>query len=248
MKKKPSSQETNIIINEVQAKNPYIKDFFFNYKLQSKLNCDFQISNKYNCYFLSLKYHEAFPTYIEGRISSNKEEGLIKILFCIYDLPTQENNKSKIYNTNDFNLALCENFEKSNNIFYNDGGTKQTSNSKIEKLLIDLNFICLNLNTLFIICYKGYDLAQYIYSLSLLDKNEGNLDNRLKNVTFEEDLIESICMIDKLNKNDATNLLTSFHNIRSISTASSQLISLIPGITDKKKKRIVEFFNYEFKK
>jgi hypothetical protein len=248
--KNKQTQETNIIINEIQTKNPYSKDFFFNYKVQKDLICDFCIANKYHCYFLSLKYHEAYPTYIDNRIISNKTLDIIKILFCIYDLPTASNTKSDMLSQNAFNVSLCLNdVSLSGNIFTDDGSlSKGNNNTKIEKLMIDLNFICLSSNVLLVICYKGYDLAQYIYSLSLMDKTEGPSAVDKRGITFEEDLIESICMIDKINKNDATNLLTSFHNIRSISTASSQLISLIPGITEKKKNSINEFFTHEFKK
>jgi hypothetical protein len=233
---------SNIIVNEYQLKNPYVKEFTFDYKTQSNLNCDFKIADKFNCYFLSLKYHEAYPSYIETRISQNKEDK-IKILFCLYDL--QQKTDKPVLNSQEFNFNLSlvlDNFTE--NTFALNEGIEIIKSEKIEKIFTDLNFICLNLNILLVICYNGYDLSQYVYSLSQIDKVENT--QGVKILPFEEQLTESLCMIYNINKTDAANLLTSFQNLKSIAHASSQIISLIPGFTDKKKKSISDFFDYEF--
>jgi hypothetical protein len=232
---------SNILINDFQLKNPYVKEFTFEYKAQSNLNCDFKIADKFNCYFLSMKYHEAYPSYIESRIIQNKEEK-IKILFCMFDIQQQAEVGSIMDNHEfNFNLSLVlDNFNE--NTFTINENVNIIKSDKIEKIFTDLNFICLNLNVLLVICYNGYDLSQYVYSLSQIDK----VDNVGKALTFEEQVSESLSMINNINKTDSANLMTSFQNLKSVANASYQLLSLIPGFTEKKKKSIQDFFNYEF--
>jgi hypothetical protein len=232
-------KNSNIIINEYQLKNPLVREFTFEYKTQNNLNCDFKIADKFNCYFLSLKYHEAYPLYIESRITQNKEDK-IKILFCMYDLQID----APVLNTQEFNFNLSlvlDNFTE-NTFTINEGG-EVIKSDKIEKIFTDLNFICLHLNVLLVICYNGFDLSQYVYSLSQIDKVEYMPG---KTLTFEEQITESLCMINNINKTDSANLLKSFQNLKSIANASPQLISLIPGFTENKKKSILDFFNYDF--
>jgi hypothetical protein len=242
MKKKFTHQKnSNILINEYQLKNPHVKEFNFEYKAQRDLNCDFKISDKFNCYFLSLKYHEAYPTYIESRITQSKEDK-IKILFCMYDI--QNHVETPLAENQDFNFNLSlvlDNY--SQNTFSINESPSAIKSDKIEKIFTDLNFICLNLNVLLIICYTGFDLSQYIFSLSQIDK----VDNTgTKPLTFEEQVTESLTMINNINKTDSAHLINSFQNLKSIANASGQLLSLVPGFTDKKKKSIQDFFNYDF--
>lgn len=248
--------DSNIIINDYQLKNPFVREFTFEYKTQNGLNCDFKVSDKFNCYFLSLKYHQAFPSYIETRISQNKEKDLLKILFCIYDLQEVINgidniNLSKNQDLN-FNLSLVlDDSDISQNTFKTTHtGTIPIMDSKrseiIEKILTDLNFICLNLDTLLVICYNGYDLGQYIYSLSQIDKVDNKVTGPVRQIPIEDKLAETVCMIDNINKTDAANLFTNFNNLRSIANANNNILSLIPSFTDRKKKSISDTFNYDF--
>jgi hypothetical protein len=242
MKKNFAQNNSNIVINEYQLKNPFVKEFTFDYKTQSNLNCDFKIADRFNCYFLSLKYHEAYPSYIESRMVQNKEDK-IKILFVIYDLK-EEQSEALISNPEyNFNLSLVLDNYTDNTFMLNEDSSAIKSD-KIEKMMTDLNFICLNLNALFVICYNGFDLSQYVYSLSQIDKVNNTSTGKV--LTFEEQISEALCMINNINKTDSANLINSFQNIKSIANANYQLISLVPGFTDKKKKSTSDFFNYDF--
>ena len=118
-------------------------------------------------------------------------------------------------------------------------------NSKLESVLQDLNSICLNFNTAFILCYSGYDMANYIYSLSQ-NENSSYMEDKLKSLSMSEDILEALCMIEKINKTDATNLLNNFIDIKSVLTSSSRLLSLVPGMNENKIKSIEDFLSYDF--
>lgn len=267
---KNKKNDFNIVVNTIQLKNPIIKEFFFGYNSDPTIPCDFKIADKYFCFFLSMKYHQAYPTYIENKLSQftlqNIATDCIKFLFCVYDLTqakdsTNENKKTKIrsYLENFRNKSDIGEDSLGENIFsdlmnYTDDKNSNnsnhfstSSNNNVEKLLTDLNFICLNNHTTFILCYSGYDLSQYLYSLSQMHNNDYGQD-KLKFVSLEDDLIDVISIAPNVNKTDAQNLLSNFQDIRSIVNSSSQLKSLVPGISSKKIKSIEEFFNFEFSK
>lgn len=252
--KNKNLNQNNIFIHQFQINNPLIKDFFFNYKVENNLECDFKIADKYFCYFLSLKYHETFPTYIDARINSNvgTNKGNYKYLFCMFDINTND-YETTLKNLEEditikMNLDIIYDEMDNDNIFDNlDLGNKKnkTTVNRVEALLTDINFICINANTTLVLCYSGYDLAQYIYSLSQMQNNEYGVD-RMKTINQEEELIETLCTIDKLNKNDATNLLKTFQDVKTVLNSNSNLLSLAPGMTQKKIKAIDDFLKFEF--
>jgi ERCC4-type nuclease len=269
---KNKKNEYNIIVNTIQLKNPIIREFFFGYNSDPTIPCDFKIADKYFCFFLSMKYHQAFPTYIENKLSqfilqnTENDSNCIKFLFCVYDLTegkdsTKEIKKTKIRNflenfrtnsdmsedslsENIFSDLIDQTEDKNSN---NSNHISSASNNNVEKLLTDLNFICLNNKTTFILCYSGYDLSQYLYSLSQMHNNDYGQD-KIKSISLEDDLIDVISIAPNINKTDAQNLVSNFQNIKSIVNSSSQLISLVPGMSSKKIKSIEEFFNFEFSK
>jgi hypothetical protein len=269
---KNNKNEFNIVVNTIQLKNPIIKEFFFGYNSDPTIPCDFKIAEKYFCFFLSMKYHQAYPTYIENKLmqsalhNSISDANCLKFLFCVYDLTEGKDSthekKPKFPKYFDYchdGETDSENNSLNNNLFHdlidcsdNKGSKDSSSDSScipttIEKLLTDLNFICLNNKTTFILCYSGYDLAQYLYSLSQMHNNDYGLD-KIKSISLEDDLIDTISIIHKINKTDAQNLLSNFQDIKSIVNSSSQLLSLVPGMNNKKIKSIEEFFNFEFSK
>lgn len=273
-KNKQVKKELNITVSNIQLKNPVLKDFFFGYNLETDkektLLYDFKVCDNHFCFFLSMKYHEAYPSYIEEKLTAfqNKMNDststkVFKYLFCMVDISvsgdiTNSSNNSKLENLRsnkllNMNLDIVSHQLETNKLFSQKNNTKTSHNhtpnlpseDKFEKLLSDLNFICINQNTALILCYSGYDIAQYIFSLSRLDTIDFG-EEKIKTINFEENLIETLCTIEKINKNDATNLLSNFQDLKSICTASNQLLSLVPGINAKKIKSMEEFLKYEF--
>jgi hypothetical protein len=248
------NKKSNITINSIQLKNPIIKDFFFAYNQDSTLICDFEVSEKFACFFLSMKYHEIYPTYIEERLtkfehSTHKRDQ--KFLFCLVDINDKNSDINSIQNLaqnkmlqTNLNIILHD-FTNLNLIDYREELVVDKEASKIEKILTDLNMICLARNSGLVLCYSGYDIAQFIYSLSQ-SENSSFVEDKIKSMNLEEDIIESLCMIEKINKTDAGNLIKYFKDIRTVLTSSSQLLSLVKGMNNNKIKSIEEFIQYDF--
>ena len=62
----------------------------------------------------------------------------------------------------------------------------------------------------------------------------------------DENLVDSLCSIDKINKNDATNLLKYFRDLRSISFANKNLLQLVPKMNTNKLSSLEGFLNFSF--
>jgi hypothetical protein len=254
-KNKNNLKKSNITIHSIQLKNPIVKEFFFAYNQDSTLMCDFEVSEKFACFFLSMKYHEIYPTYIEERltkfdISSQKRD--IKFLFCLLDINDNKSDPSNYQSLikskslqNNLNIILHD-FSHLNLIDNHEDKPEDKEVSRIEKILTDLNMICLTRNSGLILCYSGYDIAQFIYSLSQ-SENSSYVEDKIKSMNIEEDVIEALCMIEKINKTDAGNLIKYFKDIRTILTSSSQLLSLVNGMNVNKIKSIEDFVQYDFK-
>lgn len=255
-------KKSNIFVNQIQSKNPIIKDFFFYYTLDTQIKCDFKVADKFNCFFLSLKYHELYPSYIEEKLNTYNQnfndDNSIKYLLCLVDLKFSEESDSthqiqnfKITDLNfkisnkDYNFNI---FEETEDILIDNCNLNEikTQNEKLERLLTDLNFICINKNIVFILCYSGYDIAQFIYSLSQMD-NISFIEDKMKINNLEENILEILGYIDTFNKNDASSLISNFQDIKSIFNSNYQILSLIPGMTNKKIKSLEDFLKYDFK-
>lgn len=252
---KKIANQCKIIVNHSQSNNPLIKSFFFKYSFSQNIKSDFQLNDTINCYFLSVRYHQQYPTYISSRLQLDPLKSTPRYLLCYYDInPTtlHQNDKSLSKNFQIIVNLLNEN-NNEDNVFEICNNIKERNEdlySPIENMLIDINLMCIEQGVNFILCFSNGEVAQYIYSLSLMNSN---LTNNLtkKNLMYDinnDDIINSLCYIDGINKNDASNLLTYFKDIKSICGANDCLLSLVPKMNQSKINQLKMFFNYEFKK
>lgn len=252
---KKTESQSKIIVNHSQSNNPLIKSFFFKYSFSQNIKSDFQLNNCINCYFLSLRYHQQYPTYISSRLQLDPLKSTSRYLLCYYDInPTSLHQNDKFLTKNFKIIAnlLNENTNE-DNIFEISNKTKERNEdlySPIENMLIDINLMCIDQGVNFILCFSNGEVAQYLYSLSLMGSNLTNnltKKNLIHNIN-NDDIINSLCYIDGINKNDASNLLTYFKDIKSICGANDSLLSLVPKMNQVKINQLKMFFNYEIKK
>lgn len=256
-KQKPKKPKSNITIHTNQSNNSIIKEFFFIYQYSNDIPCHFQIDSKYYCYYLSLKFHETNPMYISSALKNTSEKTKLKprFLFLLFDYVSSIEEKSSIdaaisspifqinanlFNTNNQSELLFSNHKDNESL-------SLLNDSKIEKMLLDINIICIKMNVCFILCFSGKDVAQYIYLLSMLDNDNYNTRKKAMNVvTTNDELIEAICYIDLIKKKNANNILMNFKDITGIGLANKSSLSSITKINNDKANSIFEFFNYEF--
>ena len=234
-----------IFINENQRNNPIVKDFLFNFSYKNDLKCDFKPKDNIECFYLSLKYHLIYPQYISNKfknLSKNDFLGITRYLICFFDI--KENNDLKEKEDKIYEILNNEN----NNIFIPEKkGNNSESISKIEKELININMICEEYNILLLLSFSSKEIGQYIHSLSLIGEENKKYKSKIKNDNQSDDLIETLCCIDTINKNDAQKLFNEYKSIYQIFSNINSKNEEINNLIDNKKiNAIKEFLNFDF--
>ena len=237
---------SQIFINENQRNNPIVKDFKFNFSYKNDLKCDFKPKENIECIYLSLKYHLIYPQYISNKfknLSKNDFLGITRYLICFFDI--KENNDLK-----EKEDKISEILKKENNNFFIPDKTKENKNEsigKIEHELININILCEEYNILLLLTFSSKEIGQYIHSLSLIGEENKNYKSKIKNENQCDDLIETICCIDTINKNDANKLFNEYKSISNIfSNINSNDENIKTLIDNKKINAIIEFLNFDF--
>ena len=235
-----------IFINENQRNNPIVKDFKFNFSYKNDLKCDFKPKENIECIYLSLKYHLIYPQYISNKfknLSKNDFLGITRYLICFFDI--KENNDLK-----EKEDKISEILKKENNNFFIPDKTKENKNEsigKIEQELININILCEEYNILLLLTFSSKEIGQYIHSLSLIGEENKNYKSKIKNENQCDDLIETICCIDTINKNDANKLFNEYKSISNIfSNINSNDENIKTLIDNKKINAIIEFLYFDF--
>ena len=234
-----------IFINENQRNNPIVKDFLFNFSYKNDLKCDFKPKDNIECFYLSLKYHLIYPQYISNKfknLSKNDFLGITRYLICFFDI--KENNDLKEKEDKIYEILNNEN----NNIFIPEKKENNSESiSKIEKELININMICEEYNILLLLSFSSKEIGQYIHSLSLIGEENKNYKYKIKNDNQSDDLIETLCCIDTINKNDAQKLFNEYKSIYQIFSNINSKNEEINNLIDNKKiNAIKEFLNFDF--
>ena len=236
---------SQIFINENQRNNPIVKDFKFNFSYKNDLKCDFKPKENIECIYLSLKYHLIYPQYISNKfknLSKNDFLGITRYLICFFDI--KENNDLKEKEDKIYEILNNEN----NNIFIPEKKENNSESiSKIEKELININMICEEYNILLLLSFSSKEIGQYIHSLSLIGEENKKYKSKIKNDNQSDDLIETLCCIDTINKNDAQKLFNEYKSIYQIFSNINSKNEEINNLIDNKKiNAIKEFLNFDF--
>ena len=176
-------------------------------------------------------------------LSKNDFLGITRYLICFFDI--KENNDLK--EKEDKILEILNN--EKNNIFIPKKTKENNSESigKIEKELININMLCEENNILLLLSFSSKEIGQYIHSLSLIGEENKNYKSKIKNEIQPDDLIETLCCIDTINKNDAQKLFNEYKNINQIFTNINSKNEEINQLIDNKKiNAIKEFLNFDF--
>ena len=276
-KNNPKPKINNILINKKKFGpegyfNSLTKKFFFQYSLVPEENilCDFKINDSIKCFFTTLKTYQ-------------KDDQGLKYLEEIKDKLQKDytlENNDKIYllfylDTKDdyikySNKEILENLKymipniNTNNIEQKEDNNLDELNYNKEKLeknekdLLDINEFCVLNNIKLILSTNFEECVQCIYQLTTLKINIKSLQNPKENIINNDTVIDILCKIESINKNDAVILLNYYKSIKNIciATENNELcaeLNILPlshfsEIDDKKKKNIYDVFHFPFKK
>ena len=275
-KKNKNEQKTNNILVNKKKFGPegyfgnLTKKFFFQYSLVSEesILCDIKINNSIKCFFTTLKtyqkeinskYFEEIKQKLINDYSSSQNNNKIYLLLYldIKDDYIKFSSKEIIEN---LQFMTQKEKEKENYINKNDSQKEDIEKKleKNEKDIIDINEFCILNNIKLIISTNFEECVQCIYQLTTLKINIKSLQNPKDNIINNDTVIDVLCKIDGINKNDAVILLNYYKSIKNIciATENNELcaeLNILPlshfsEIDDKKKKNIYDVFHFPFKK
>ena len=276
-KKNQKAQINNILINKKKFGpegyfNSLTKKFFFQYSLVPEENilCDFKINNSIKCFFTTLKTfqkEEQGSKYLEEIVDKIQKdyttENNDKIYLLLY-LDTKEDytkySNKKILENIQFMVPNISNqeIEQINEIINEDNDSLNTKLEKNEKDLLDINEFCVLNNIKLILSTNFEECVQCIYQLTTLKINIKSLQNPKDNIINNDTVIDILCKIDTINKNDATVLLNYYKSIKNIciATENNELckeLNILPlehfnEIDERKKKALYDVFHFNLKK
>lgn len=113
-------------------------------------------------------------------------------------------------------------------------------------ILLFLNKLCCINNLTLILAWTEEEAARYLETFKAFEGKDASLIQKKKDMTFSEQVADTLGCIRSVNKTDAVTLLSQFGNIKNIMTASLEDIRQCPGIGEKKAKRLFDAFHKPF--
>ena len=243
--------QSTILVNKSQSSNPFLKSFFFPYTFSSSITADFQLNTNIDVYFLSFRYHKQYPSYISTRFLQLNPSSTNYLLF-LYDIPTDITTDPSLQMSINTNMHLLTADSTDDNLFtmlHMDNNEQQqhnTSYDDIERIITDINILCIDKHVTLIIGFTHNELAQDIHAISIVTNSNNNNKVKRKHKQHDignDDVISTLTCIDNINKTDANNLLLNFKDIVTLSKANESTLSLLPKLSDNKVKMVYSFFN-----
>ena len=278
-RKKKNNQKpqiNNILINKKKFGpegyfNSLTKKFFFQYSLVPEENilCDFKINNSIKCFFTTLKtyqkeeqglkyFEEIKDNLHKDFTNENNEKVYLLIYLDTKDEYIQYSSKEIIENLKYMvpNTNINQTNEQSTII--NNLNIINEKLEKNEKDLLDINEFCVLNNIKLILSTNFEECVQCIYQLTTLKINIKSLQNPKDNIINNDTIVDILCKIETINKNDAIALLSYYKTIKNICIASEnndlcKELNILPlehfsEIDERKKKAIYDVFHYNLKK
>ena len=113
-------------------------------------------------------------------------------------------------------------------------------------ILLFLNKLCCVNNMTLILAWSEQEVARYLETFKAFEAKDASTIQKKKQVTFEEQIADTLGCIRSVNKTDAATLTSQFGNLKHVMTASVEDIRLCPGIGEKKARRLYEAFHKPF--
>ena len=273
-KNNKKKQVNHILINKKKFGpegyfNSLVKKFFFEFSLVPEENilCDFKINNSIKCFFTTLKtyqkeyqgskYFEEIKDKIQKDYTAENND---KIYLLLY-LDTKDDYMKYASKEIQHNLKYMVPNINNNPLEQKDETIEDVNNEKLEKNekdLLDINEFCVLNNIKLIMGTNFEECAQCIYQLTTLKIIINSLQNPRESIINNDTVIDILCKIESINKNDATALLSYYKSIKNICIATEnndlcKELNILPlelfnEIDDKKKKAIYDVFHFNLKK
>ena len=243
--------QSTILVNKSQSSHPFLTTFFFPYTFSSSITADFQLNTNIDVYFLSFRYHKQYPSYISTRFLQLNPSSTNYLLF-LYDIPTDITTDPSLQMSINTNMHLLTADSTDDNLFtmlHMDNNEQQQHNTPyddIERIITDINILCIDKHVTLIIGFTHNELAQDIHAISIVTNSNNNNKVKRKHKQHDignDDVISTLTCIDNINKTDANNLLLNFKDIVTLSKANESTLSLLPKLSDNKVKMVYSFFN-----
>ena len=113
-------------------------------------------------------------------------------------------------------------------------------------ILLFLNKLCCVNNMTLVLAWSEQETARYLETFKAFEAKDAATIQKKKEVTFKEQIADTLGCIRSVNKTDSATLYTQFGNLRKVMTAGMDDIRLCPGVGEKKARRMYEAFHKPF--
>jgi len=113
-------------------------------------------------------------------------------------------------------------------------------------ILLFLNKLCAVNNMTMILAWSEEEAARYLETFKAFEGKDATIIQKKKEVTFVEQVADTLGSIRSVNKTDSAQLLAQFGSLKKVLTANMEDLRVCPGIGEKKVRRLHEAFNKPF--
>ena len=115
-------------------------------------------------------------------------------------------------------------------------------------ILATLNKLCTVNSLSLILTWSSLECARYLESFKVYENKDTSSIQKKKDLAPQEQIADVLSSVRSVNKTDSSQLLMQFGSLKSLVTASVEELHAVPGIGDKKVKRLFAAFNEPFSK
>lgn len=113
-------------------------------------------------------------------------------------------------------------------------------------LLLLLNKICCVNNMTLLLSWSEQEAARYLETIKSFENKDASLIQKKKEITYADQVAMTLGCVRSVTKTDASQLLSTFSTLKNVFNASMDDLRLVPGIGDKKVKRLFDAFHKPF--
>ncbi|KAL0490288.1 DNA excision repair protein ERCC [Acrasis kona] len=122
----------------------------------------------------------------------------------------------------------------------------QVDTTDYEKGIQEITRMCLAADCTLILCFSGAEVARYLELYKLYENKSAKMIQVKIDDEYLPRLHDCLCSIRSVNKTDVVTLANNFGSLRNLMEASLEELALLPGIGEKKVKRLHDTFHTKF--
>lgn len=112
--------------------------------------------------------------------------------------------------------------------------------------LKELNIVCISNNMTLLLAWSNREAARYIETFKAYENKSPDIIRERPKESYKQIAVECLTTIRYISTTNANNLIKNYGTMKNILLTSPEQLSLIPGMGEKKIRRVIDVFNRPF--